>query len=400
MSAKRRATLLCGAILSLSPALAWAGKPVMVFMVSDDKAAENAAGKLTAAVEEALSKSGTYEVASLKDAAGEALAPEAKTNRKLADADLDAGKKAFVAGELDSAEEKLRLAIKELEAAAPSLEKIDGYVDALTYLAGTLQLKSKEDDARDLLDQALAIRPAFKPEGKLAAGPFLDLLKDARKESRETHHGSVSLYTTPAGGKVYVDGELKGFAPLTVDRLPVGKHLFRFERAGYMNVGQFAEVSSTDELAIRNKLVPTKDFADYEDTVAQAVKESGSATAGAQTWKLMSHYKLDRAIIGIIRTSGSNLVLELNLMDGKTKHRLAKRRNSFEGEEYGSLNKEVARLVSGLLADAEDPEKSGLAPKKHTSRDPLDNVNGTEDWDEDNGPKPGPEPKKKGKEDE
>jgi hypothetical protein len=255
-------------------------------------------------------------------------------------------------------------------------------VEAHAYLAAVLQLKGKEDDARDELIEALAMKPAFRPSGKLDGGAFLDLLKAAKKESAEGHRGSASVYTVPPGGKVIVDGEVKGFAPVSIDRLPVGKHVFVFERPGYYNGGQVSEVTSTDDLALKGHFSPTKDYAEVEDAVAQCAKEVTSSTAGPNTWKVLSHFKIDRAIIGNVRTSGDNLVLDLVLVDAKSKKRISKRKNSFEGEEYGTLGREVNKLVSGLFADAEDPEKQG-GKVKNVTRDPLDNVSGMEDWDED-----------------
>ena len=175
---------------------------------------------------------------------------------------------------------------------------------------------------------------------------------------------------------------MKGFAPLSVDRLPVGRHLVRFERPGYMNVGQVIEVTSTDDTPVKAHFQATKDFADVEDQVGQALKEVDSTSCGPSTFRLLKHYTLDRAIFANVRTTGDNLVLDLALVDSAAKKRVAHRRNSFEGEDPGNLTREVNKLVAGLIADAEDRPKDGNAK---ASKDPLDGVDGMEDWGDEKG---------------
>ncbi len=397
MAMKRLLTLLAAVLLlGITPgsslaahaapaASAPATRSVMVFVTADDKGAENSTSKMASIIEDAVGHNSSYELVDLRDAAGDAVSGDVRSAKKMADDDLAAAKKSFASGSYEDAESKLHSAIKEYENAAPALEKPDPYVEAIAYLAGTLQLRNKEDDARDELITALGMKPAFKPDAKLGSNAFMDLLRSAKKEMNEGHKGTASVNTVPAGGKVIVDGESKGYAPVSIDRLPVGKHVFIFERGGYQNGGQVAEVSSTEDTIIKGKFVPTQNFADVEDSLSQAAKEVQSSSAGPNTWKLLSHFKLDRAIVAVVRTSGDNLVLDLALVDAKAKRRISKRRNSFEGEEYGTLNREVNKLVSGLLADAEDPEKNGTVKPKNNGKDPLDSVSGMEDWDDDNG---------------
>ncbi len=389
--------------LLLGAAPAYGARSVMVFVVAEDKGAESSTGKLATLTSEAVARNAGYEVVDLRDAAGDAVPPDIRAIRKAADADLEAGKKAFDDGTLEPAEEKFRSAIKQYESCAPALEKVENYVEAHMYLAASLQLRNKQEDAKDEVIDALAIRPNYKPAGKLAGGAFADLLRAAKKENGEVHRGSASFTTVPPGGKVFIDGEFKGFSPLSVDHLAVGKHVFVFERAGYYNGGSVADVTSVDDLELKGRFNPTKDYADIEDSVGAMGQELDSATAGPNTWKVLSRFKVDRALIVNLRTSGDTLVIDLALVDANGKKRLAKRRTSFEGEEYGAVSHEVTRLVNGVLSDAEALEKGG-GKKKATTRDPLDGVSGEEDWDDEKSDKmstsPGNDDKpKKGKKD-
>src|SRR5206468_1986046 len=135
MAVSRLTPLLPAALLWAAPSLAHAARSVMVFVVAEDKGAESATSKLSALVQEAVGHNSNYELVDLRDATGEVVPGEVRAARKAADADLEAGKKAFTEGTLDAAEEKLRSAVKGHEGAAAALEKVDGYVEAHAYLA-------------------------------------------------------------------------------------------------------------------------------------------------------------------------------------------------------------------------------------------------------------------------
>lgn len=405
--AARLAPLGLLALALPSPALAKsseraaAPKNVMVFVGADDRGAENSALKLGQLVEDALGRYDRYNLTSLREAAGDRVPGEARSALRDAEDALATGKKAYAEGKLEDGETSLRQAIKGFEAAGTGLEKMEPYVEANEYLAAVLQLRHKDDDAKDALAQALAVKPGLKLEGKLGTSPVADLLREVRHEDRETHKGSASLFTTPSGGRVFIDGEVRGYTPMSVDRLPVGKHFVRFERPGFQNAGQVVEITSTDDAVVRGKFVPTKDFASIEDTVPMALKEMESSAAGPASFKIIKHFNLDRAIFAAVRTSGDTLVLDLAMVDGSAHRRIARRRNSFEGDDNKNLERDVNHLVAGLIADAD--EKAAKTDAK--GGDPLDHVSGMEDWDDDKGggrapDEDSPRKKKKSKDDD
>jgi hypothetical protein len=267
------------------------------------------------------------------------------------------------------------------------LYKVQPYVEANVYLAAVYQTKHHDDDAKDALSEALAVKPTYRLDDKLAGGPLADLVVSVRRETAEGHKGSASIFTTPAGGKIFIDGELRGYGPLSLDRLPVGKHLVRFERPGYMNVGLVANITSTDDAIVKGRALPTPEFSEQEDGLAQSLKEVDSARCGPATFALLAHYKLERGIFANVSTSGDNLVLDLAMVDSAQRKRIAHRRNSFEGEDPENVAREVSHLVDGLLADAAAEDKPRDA-KPAAEKDPLDSVNGMEDWgDDDDAPR-------------
>ena len=356
-------------------------RSVMVFVGAQDRGAESSAVKLGGLVESALSRADHYTLSSLREAAGERVSADARAALHSADAALQAGQSAFDAGKLDDAEQQLKAAVKGYEQGVAGLYQIDSYSDANAYLAAVDLAKHHDDDAEDALSQALAVKPNLRLDEKLEGGPLAALMRSVRHDIAEGHKGSVSIFSAPAGGKIFVDGELKGYAPLSLDRLALGKHLVRFERAGYMNAGQVVEVVSTEDATAKGRFVPTDDFSSQVDGVTQALKEVSSAHCGPATFALIKHYNLDRAIFANVSTTGDNLVLDLSLVDGAEHARIAHRRNSFEAEDADAVNREVNHLVSSLLADAEAADRPATAKK--APDDPLDSVSGMEDWGDD-----------------
>jgi len=68
-----------------------------------------------------------------------------------------------------------------------------------------------------------------------------------------TEYGSLSVTTSPAGARVFVDGELKGNTPTTIPGIPAGKHTLLVSYPGYIDLnttviisaGKTAEYSTT-----------------------------------------------------------------------------------------------------------------------------------------------------------
>lgn len=364
-------------------------KTVIVFLTAfDDSTAENSLGKLQTLSEEAVSRSDRYELTSLREMGGEVVSAEARSAKKAGDDDLAAGKKAFLEGQHDIAFEKLKGALKSYDAASSALDKIDPVVDAYGYLGAVYQLRNKTDDARDMIQQALALKSGFKPDPKFGQA-YLDLLRDVRREVSEGHKGSIAISTVPSGAKVFVDGEFRGYAPNAIERLPLGKHHLRLEKPGYLNLGQTVEVNSVEETTVKSHFQATREFADFEDAVPAAVKECDGPTAGPSTWKLVNHFKVDRAVFGTVKTSGDSLVLELALVDNKAHRRIARVRRSLEGEESGALNRSVNKVVEALLTQADEGVQ-----REGKRGDPLNHVSGMEDWDEDGAGAAGDDAKK------
>jgi hypothetical protein len=363
-----------GALVSTDAFAAhWTSAVVLVPM---DKGAYASAARITEYFQQAVSASPSYLLGeTTQKIFGITVPSEAKEALASARSQFAEGKRLFAQGYLEEAEKKLRGAVKALELAVPAMDTCSEYCDSLAYLGATMQMKSDENQARELVKAVQILDPHYHFEGHGFAQNYTLIAKDVAKLlSHEAQFSTASIYSTPPGGKVFIDGSEKGFTPLSVDQIYAGKHYIRIERPGAYVWGQIINVAATEDAVVKAKLSSTPEHAAIDDMLDGVVGDVEKKSAGPDTIALCTKLKVDRAVIGTVRSSADSVTIEAGLIDAKGKKQLARRRATFEGDEFGQLEREVEKFANGLLADGDRSEK------RSNSHDPLDHIQGTEDW--------------------
>jgi hypothetical protein len=85
-------------------------------------------------------------------------------------------------------------------------------------------------------------------------GAFVSASTVAQVAGYERSFGALSITSDPAGATVYVDGEVVGQTPLTVDQLPAGDHRVKIVKAGYLENGRVVTVASGQSKNVNVKL--------------------------------------------------------------------------------------------------------------------------------------------------
>lgn len=67
-------------------------------------------------------------------------------------------------------------------------------------------------------------------------------------------YGSLAITSNPMGAEVYLDGELKGTAPLTLTNIPAGKHTLRVTKMGYVESNSTVTVTTDKETRVSKSL--------------------------------------------------------------------------------------------------------------------------------------------------
>ncbi len=398
--------------LALLPALALGAPPpttrhVTTLLVPMDPGAEASTVKLEGFMNEALGSFTNLSVRKPEDLFGLPADSEAE-------ASLERGKKgyaeslaAFEKKDYEDAERKVRATLKELTTAAAAMRGCSPLCETTALYAALLHQRGDVEEAKLVLIDLVALNPTFELNPKRFSREFILLRAQVATSRNAQLRGNATVKSRPAGARVYVDGEFQGFTPVTVQTLPIGKHLLRVERPGFQQHGAILEVSP-DDVEVSAELMPTPAYKAYDgqlDKVASEVSRSGK-TPGVMA--LGKSLKLDRTIVGTIRElpehGGTELVL--SLFEVKSGRRLGAKRLVLQGDEFGQLKSEVTRVVNHLVNNADgggekavnssDPleGKSGMdewsaedkggktraKERKRKAGDPLDGVNGTEDW--------------------
>lgn len=377
-----RTLVILAAIATGSEAAA--AKKAVVLLVPRDNGAWGPAVKFTEYLESSVERNSAYRLQPNGRIFGDPTPAEALTLRRKLQSRMVEGKKLFKEGSFDDAEAIFREVLKGTDAAAAAFERCSEYCDALAHLASTQLMTGEEEAARETLVALLTIDSNFRFEGPGFGQNFQILLRDVRRTmSREGLLGAINVQSMPAGAKVFLNGEFKGYTPILLERVPVGRHLLRMERPGAITYGQLVEVNAAEEGMAKVRLQPTPEYEAIQEAFNKIAADVERGSAG-ETSKLGMRLKVERGLVGTVRTSGSyddSVVLKMMLVDFTSGKRLATRSRTFQGDEYGQLELEVRRFGNLLMSEGE--KRSETTASKRRSSDPLDSRTGMEDWDED-----------------
>lgn len=363
-------------LFALLPAVAFAASPpatlrASVLLIPLDRGAEANTVKLEAWMQNALAEFPGTRVKKTEDLFGMPEDAEAVASLERAEKGFAESSRAFLAHDAENAGRKLRATIKEYQRAAGAMKDCRRFCDALAMYASLLLERGQTDEARRMVLDLLALDPTYEVDAK-KLGRALVMLKSTVATSRGALlRGDAHVASRPSGARVFVNGELKGYTPITLNTLPVGKHLVRVERPGFERFGQFIEVTP-DDVVVQAELEPTSAWQAWDGVMDKVAQEANDGGGSALT-SLGKSLALDRALIGTLKAVDGGTEVAIGLFDLRTGKRVAAKRVVYTGDEYGQLQSEVAHLVNGLLNGAG-------APKQRRGGDPLENRSGLEDW--------------------
>jgi len=402
-------SLLLAALLS---ATALASPPptsrkIAALIVPMDKEAESHSLKVEGFADEMLKEYQGFNVRTSEDLFGVPEDDDAGASLKRAETGFAESKSAFDDRKYDDAERKLRATIKEYGKAVAAMQGCGHLCDAVAMYASVLQTRGDLEESKIAILDLLSLGPNVELDKKRYPQDFLALKSQVSTSRNAQLRGNVNVKSRPSGAKVYLNGEFQGFTPISLQTLPIGKAMVRVERPGFRKVGTIVEVTPEDQ-NVTQDLVATSAYKAYDGVLdklaGEAVKEKGGSTMTS----LAKSLSIDHALVGVLKQleAGGQTELTLAYFDLKSGKRLAVKRATFQGDEFGQLKGEVGRMVNALInsgesggertAKSSDPldnragteewnaeDKGGRTTsreKKKTGGDPLKDVNGTEDW--------------------
>ena len=365
-------------LATILPALAFAAPPptqsrTSVLLIPMDQGAEASAVKLEAYMVEALEAFPAAKVKKSDELFGLPGDEEAEASLRRAEKGYAESRRAFEAKEYEDAERKLRATLKEYQRAAGALKACDHYCDAIAMYAAVMQKRGDTEEAKLALLDLIALSPTYEIDVKRMGRELVSLRSQVATSRSAQFRGSAIIRTRPSGARVYLDGEFKGYSPVTIHTLPVGKHLLAVERPGFYRHGQVIEVTP-DDVEVAAELEPTKQWKAWDGQMDKVAADAakGQGASLSQVGRMLA---LDRALIGTLKeVSDQGTEVSLGVFDLRTGKQLASRRAVYQGDEYGQLKNEVGRLVTALLNSVDRPKE---VPR---SSDPLDHTSGMEEW--------------------
>lgn len=350
-------------------------KRVAALILPMDQGSETLTLKVESYANEALGEYQGFLVRSSDDLFGIAPDEEAAASFKRAETGFKESKAAFDERNSEDAERKLRATIKEYGKAVGAMKSCGNLCDAVAMYGSVLQARGDVEEAKIAILDLLALSPSFELDRKRYPQNFLSLKAQVATSRNAQLRGNVTVKTKPAGARVYLNGELQGYSPVTMQTLPIGKHLVKIERPGFKQLGVMVEVTPEDQ-DITSELIATSGYKAFDALMDRLAGEALKDKGGQTMTSVSNSLKLDRAIIGVLKEAGGESTeLTMAYFDLKTGRRIAIKRVAFQGEEFGQLRGEVARMVNHLVNSG---ESSG--DKVSRSSDPLDNKHGMEEW--------------------
>jgi len=258
--------------------------------------------------------------------------------------------------ELDRAVSTLSRAVDGFEKVPQVLfgSRVKSYIKALTFLGASLILHGDIQAGQEAFRRLLVHDRRAQLDRSLFPPAMVGTFEAVRRDVVEGPRGSLSVFTTPSHGKVYVDGVFRGVSPCTVERLPAGRHLVVVRKVGYLIWGGTAQVESGEEQKTRVRLVELPDTAQLlEDlnVVAAELDEDDELPAGLR--ERAAEGGLDRFVLGRLQQRGQGvyyLVCLYELPSGKV---IRSHEGVVNQEERGFANA-VDAIFSFLLTGREE----------------------------------------------
>ncbi len=146
----------------------------------------------------------------------------------------------------------LRDVIAKLEKYYAELVDYDQLVDAYFQLAVASTALGFEDDAENALMRVYSMRPTFTVDRRVYSKKFLALWDGVVARMGKFVPGVLEIESQPPGARIYVDGLLRGNAPVKISDLYAGKHYIQARASGFKT---WATVVKAPQRANRHKVV-------------------------------------------------------------------------------------------------------------------------------------------------
>lgn len=292
---------------------------------------------------------------------GRVLSGDPKTREEesleRARAALADGRRAYDALNLDEAIARLGQAITLYQESGPLLGAGDELASALAHLGAALTLRGSSEEGVSTFVELLTLAPSYHPEN------FPPTVTKVFDRALETYgaakRGGLEIYSTPPYAAVFLNGELRGVTPVSLEDLPAGTHYLRLEKDGFITHGGPIEVSPEQELTSQTKLRDVRRGPELRDLLAKSAREVLEDGMGSALKDLSRLLKCDTLVSISIAQSGRDVTLVGAVFDTGAASRLATER-AVVSADAASFGKDVESFIMRLEAAASRTDVDAL----------------------------------------
>jgi tetratricopeptide (TPR) repeat protein len=219
-------------------------------------------------------------------------------------------------------------AIGELACAIDLFEKVPAeverdskrnYVTALTYLGAALILKGELQRGQDSFRRLVVYDRRAQLDESIFPPAMIRTFETVRKHVISGPQGSLSLFSNPSHGRVYIDGVFRGITPCTVENLSAGKHLVVVRKMGFETWGGTTQIEKDSQREERCRLL---DLPDGEGLIRDISRFASQMQAGVrlskELQKKLEVARLDQVAIGGLVQRGKQVSASFAIFDMKT----------------------------------------------------------------------------------
>jgi hypothetical protein len=257
--------------------------------------------------------------------------------------------------ELDSAIEKLNLAMGKLEGGAAFLTDLTLATHILYYLGICHGFNGDESESTKAFLRAYVLAPDQKPDPDVFPPDVISMFDDAVASVKSIGMGSMAVGSEPVAAQVYLDGQYMGLTPVTIDNIVAGKHFVRLVHPGQQLYGEVVTVQAGKTTKMKANLFPAYS-ASKIDTLEDglpALLVKGVDVASTSLATICSVLGVEQLLVIWVTTGdASSLSVTLLVYDSTRGAVIAQRQGDALPLVDGALNVKGDELARNTLAAA------------------------------------------------
>jgi hypothetical protein len=149
-------------------------------------------------------------------------------------------------------------------------------------------LNGNTSKATELMKRSLLLYPDQKPVEYAYSVDVKNVYDFARRDILERAPGNIEVRSTPDSAEVFLDGNFKGYTPITLPNVPAGSHLVEVARDGFLRWGTTAIVPEGGRVATEAQLTSSPNKSDFDRAIADVSRNWNQQRFGKASEALMA----------------------------------------------------------------------------------------------------------------